>query len=164
MSNTTPEQPETGRANKYAHLLEPTVVFKRLLNRVINSGCGEGKLRTMIENALATGQIRESEHKQLLEKLADRFGHPINKEKKTPEIEDDSTNGRTKRSKKDHHNGTEGLVRPRVMASQPIPNIRGSGPLGTTDFRLTPRPAFKIEPINPHLGTAFGVRFKVGRR
>lgn len=148
--------------NKYAHLLETGPNFGRLLNRVLNHGAGEQTIRTIVDTALEKGEIRSHEHAILTERLADRFGRRIEQKPEQAAV-DTEENGKTKRSKRDHYNGTEGLVRPRVMESHSIPNIKGTGPLGPKDLRRVSLPAITIEATNPHLGATFGARIRIRR-
>ncbi|MFH1520231.1 MAG: hypothetical protein ABID61_01155 [Candidatus Micrarchaeota archaeon] len=164
MDDTIPKSGElAGPRNKYAHLVEPGAFFRRLWNKVTNDNCGEERLRTIVDDALARNQIKPGEHSRLVGKIAERFGIPETAPKESePEI--DRPNGkRTPRSRKDHFNGTEGQVRPIVMRSKPIPNIRGTGPLNIRDFRNV-TPTTTVVPVDRNLGSMFGARLSISTR
>lgn len=161
MNDTTSQHTEAdGPRNRYAHLVTPSTGFGRLWNRATNDNCGEETLRAMIETALIRGQIKPYEHSRLTEKLAARFGTPeaTQKEKEPEFVNKPNGDGRrTPRSRKDHH-GVSTVLRPRLMVSKPVPNIRDTGPL--IDFR--PRmPAPRLVAVDPHLGSAFGSRLRL---
>lgn len=160
MNDTTSQHTEAdGSRNRYAHRVTPTIEFRRLWNRATNDNCGEETLRAMIEDALIRGQIKPYEHSRLTEKLAVRFGtaEATQKEKEPEFVNKPNGDGRrTPRSRKDHH-GVSTVLRPRVMVSKPVPNIRDTGPPNAIDFRPG-RPVPRLVPVDPHLGSAFGSR------
>ena len=155
MDNSKPDQTRSGHSS----------VFVGMLNKIANSCLELDKLTEIVETAASREQITATERSELLGKLG------VN-DKSVPKVHDEGEapcndiSERRRRAKQDHFNGTEGRIRPRVMASRPVSNIRETGPLGVRDFHHK-MGSIHVEAVIPNTGTIFGSRPRIsgpGRR